>query len=221
MCNNNTVQDPLKPLDQIFDPDSRQAHFVGTLKDRHNAISIIQLSHSVPLAVRQLFETSKNLSLYSWFVYRFHQVSEMVAYSALEMALRDRYRSENPGETKRTTLYFLLQHAKQQSWIRNKDFPSLMMRAKARAEHKKFMDTVKDKAWKDIKEFTLDDPTEAEILESMEDLDLVTAITETTHKLRNELAHGSTNLHPASISTLQIVAEIINQVFHPAHDNQN
>ncbi len=96
MTDRNELQDPLKPLDRIYEPDERQISFTASLEDRHAALEEITLSDAAPLDVRQLFETAKNLSLYSWFVYRFHQVSELISFSALEMALRERYLLENP-----------------------------------------------------------------------------------------------------------------------------
>lgn len=120
------VQDPLKPLDEICEPDMRQKFFRGDGLDRNHAeLSGIVLSKKVPVDVRQLFETGKNLSLYSWFVYRFHQVSELVAYSALEMALRLRYEKES-GKTARVSLKKLLEYAQKENWINNEEFSWLM-----------------------------------------------------------------------------------------------
>lgn len=47
----------------------------------------------------------------------------------------------------------------------------------------------------------------------MSKLDMVSGIVETVLKLRNQLAHGSSTLNPSSIATLQIVAEVINQIY--------
>jgi hypothetical protein len=100
------VPDPLKALSEVYAPDARQAHFVGTLADAHAILTQITLHTGVPVNVRQLFETAKNVSLYSWFVYRFHQVAESVAYSALEMALRERAGfAEWSGSAARTPLH--------------------------------------------------------------------------------------------------------------------
>src|SRR6185436_14808131 len=85
----------------VCEPDSRQSAFLIQLPTIHAQLSAMTLHRGVPLAARQLFETAKNASLYSWFVYRFHQVAELVAYSALELALRARagYKERlDPGE---------------------------------------------------------------------------------------------------------------------------
>jgi len=82
-----TIDDPLKSLVEVMHPDPRRSNIVGTLQDEHDDLASIRLNDGVPLVVAQLFETAKNVSLYSWFVYRFHPVSELVAFSALELAL--------------------------------------------------------------------------------------------------------------------------------------
>jgi hypothetical protein len=84
------IEDPMKALSEIYKPDVRQANLVGDLSDIHAVLSQMVLHEEVPPNVRQLFETAKNVSLYSWFVYRFHQVAELVAFSALELALKER-----------------------------------------------------------------------------------------------------------------------------------
>src|SRR5437016_6608279 len=81
------VDDPLKPLAEIYNPDPRRANIVGTLAAEHADLASIRLNDSVPDIAAQLFETAKNVSLYSWFVYRFHPVAESVAFAALELAL--------------------------------------------------------------------------------------------------------------------------------------
>ena len=90
------VDDPLKPLADVNTADSRQVHFVETLPDAHAELAGMTLTACTPKAVRQLFETAKNVSLYSFFVYPFHQVSESVAFQALEMALRAGYKATRP-----------------------------------------------------------------------------------------------------------------------------
>ena len=129
MNKKQTFQEQLKPLEQIFEPDERQKAFSRTLQDRHESLSQIILNDNVPLNVKELFETAKNLSLYSWFVYRFHQAAELISFSALEMALRERYLGENPPQNNSNkrppSLGKLMQHAKNQGWIINENFPGI------------------------------------------------------------------------------------------------
>src|SRR5581483_11009648 len=120
------VEDPLRSLAEVHSPDPRRQFIVGTLADEHAALSTICLHDGVPEPVAQLFETAKNVSLYSWFVYRFHPVSESVGFGALELALNlrktgllllpDDFRS--PGLSK------LLREAVENGWIRDQEFPS-------------------------------------------------------------------------------------------------
>jgi hypothetical protein len=81
------IEDPLKALAEVGEPDPRQALMGIGLNGIHAALSALVLGARVPLNVRQL--NAKNVALYSWFVYRFHQVAELVGYSALELALKE------------------------------------------------------------------------------------------------------------------------------------
>lgn len=218
MTDRNKLQDPLKPLDQIYEPDERQISFTASLKDRHAALEKIVLNNEVPLDVRQLFETAKNLSLYSWFVYRFHQASELICFSALEMALRGRYLIENPIDEKSKkkrppSLYDLLQHAKKELWITNEGFSDSYLLARHNSEFNKMIAKLKTHDFGQEPSMPIDEPSEEEIAEELSKMDRVKAISETSHKIRNDLAHGSNTLHPNSISTLRINAEVINQIY--------
>ena len=207
------VQDPLKSLDEICEPDTRQAFFRGvSLESNHAELSRIVLSKKVPVDVRQLFETTKNLNLYSWFVYRFHQESERVAYSALEMALRLRYEKETCKKTS-SSLRKLLKHAQKKNWINNEKFSCLNEAARRKAEYTKSLEVILSGALDSGESVPIDPPTEQEIQKARNELDIVSVIVESIPRLRNELAHGSSNLHPSSIDTLQVVAEAIDQIY--------
>ncbi|MGI5308199.1 hypothetical protein [Rheinheimera sp. WS51] len=212
MKNSEDVEDPLKSLNEICSPDPRQKNFSGSLSDRHSILSEINLHVGVPVDVRQLFETAKNLCLYTWFVYRFHQVAELQAYVTLEMALKTKFISQYPDE-KVPTLAKLLKTADDERWINNERFPSLMFRAKRNAWSKKNLELAQEHDFDSCPELVCQEPTEIEVAEALADLDIVRGITSTANKLRNNLAHGSTTLHPNSMSTLKIVSEVINQLF--------
>lgn len=217
MTDKEALQDPLKPLDQICEPDERQASFVATLDDNHQELKNITLNEVVPLDVRQLFETAKNLSLYSWFFYRFHQVAELISFSALEMALRKRYLAENPinpqSNQRPPALFQLMQYAKKEGWITNEGLSGLYELARHNAEHKKMVEKMKIHDFEKEPSMPIDEPTEEEITEALANLDRIQAIAENAHKIRNNLAHGSNMLHPNSISTLRTNAELINQIY--------
>lgn len=211
------VQDQLKRLEEIYYPDERQEYFQNTLEDLHSKLRGIILSDAVPLDVRQLFETAKNISLYSWFVYRFNQVAELVSFSAVEMALRIRYLRENPTvpESKESppTLFRLMQHAKSERWITNGGFSGMYELARDHAECIKMMEKATTHDFDLEPSMLIDDPSEDEIQDALNNLDRVSAVAENINKSRNNLAHGSSTLHPDSISTLRINADIINQVY--------
>lgn len=216
MSNKKEVEDPLKSLDQIYKPDERHEHAVYTLDDTHAELSNIVLNDSVPIDVRQLFETAKNISLYSWFVYRFHQASELIVFSALEMALRARYAIENPDVPDKKYpfgLYNLLQHAKSEEWITNEGFPSLYERAKTFAKDKKRINIMKTHDFEKEPSVTVEEPSIEEIEDALSEIDMVGAITNNANTIRNNLAHGSRTLHPNSVSTLFTTSEVINQIF--------
>jgi hypothetical protein len=218
MTDRDELHDPLKPLHQIYEPDERQISFNASLKDRHAALEEIVLSDEVPIDVRQLFETAKNLSLYSWFVYRFHQVSELISFSALEMALRERYLAENPIDKKLRkkrppSLYDLLQHAKKNGWINNESFSDNYQIARRIAELDKMIEKSKTHDFDKEPYMFIDEPSEEDIAAAFSNMDRVKAISETAHKIRNDLAHGSNTLHPNSLSTLRINADVINQIY--------
>ena len=207
------VEDPLKPLDEIREPDERSHNFVAGLEDNHAELNDIVLNDAVPLEVRQLFETAKNLSLYSWFVYRFHQVAELVSFTALEMALRERYQKENPQNEKRLMLRKLLTHAKSQGWIKEENFSGRMGRARHAAEMKKIHELMQSQDGEGIPVMEIPEPTEAEIQEALKTINMVDSVVKAGPEIRNILGHGSSMLHPNSITTLKINAEVINQLF--------
>jgi hypothetical protein len=54
------------------------------------------LDASVPANISGHFETLKNLCLYGWFVYSFYTAADTLTYSAIEMALRFRFKADDP-----------------------------------------------------------------------------------------------------------------------------
>jgi hypothetical protein len=208
------IQDPLKPLSAVLEPDPRHTQFVLKLPDLHAVLSRIVLAEHVPLNVRQLFETAKNVSLYSWFVYRFHQVAELVAYSALEMALRERAgfvewaaldSPRAPG------LKRLLEQSKKEGWLKSERFPSFRMLATERARHAQVISAISVEVPAETTE--INEPTEDEIRLAMHEIDIVQILIDSAPETRNRLAHGSSTLSPRSVHTLGLVAEAINQLF--------
>jgi hypothetical protein len=211
----NGIEDPLKELSDVYKPDVRQANLVGDLSDNHAVLAQVVLHDRVPPNVRQLFETAKNVSLYSWFVYPFHQVAEQVAFSALEMALRERagYAEFAPTSTWIPGLKDLLKKAKEDQWIRTEDFPSLRNMAVERARSSQFALFVQKQGSTPEAVVPTLEPTDEEIAAAMHEIDVPQILIDTAPQLRNSLAHGSSRLSPTSLWILRLTSEAINQMF--------
>ncbi len=215
------LQDPLKPLAEIFKPDERQAFMVGTLEELHAELTSLVLTENVPLDVRQQFETAKNARLYAYFAFRFHQVAEMVGYQALEMALRSRWNIEEQqlaglGRPTREApmLAGLLKHAAASGWIRNEGFSGARSRAEnaVRAEiQAAAMEYLK--AHPEIEEIELREPTTAEVDEKQMSVDVVGLVIKFLPEFRNTFAHGSPMLVPNGIGKFRDICDAINMVF--------
>lgn len=203
--------DALKNFNELTKPDPRNLAFLRTIEERHAYLSSITLKETVPIEVIQLFETAKNLSLYSWFVYRFHQTSEMVAFSSTELALKIRFKLENPNSKNRITFNELIVHAINNHWVAKDNFSRLYQRAINIAEQTKAIEAAAFLDQTNSNECVLEDLTKEEIYNALEGLDLNFLLS--IPKIRNDLAHGSKTLSPSSASTLQFLSEIINQIY--------
>ncbi len=91
----------LKKLEYIILPDSRNSSFVllnrqtgqqrkYCLEDLYREVESTELHGYVPEEVRSQFNVARNLAIYTWFCYSFHNVSILKAFSTVEMALRIR-----------------------------------------------------------------------------------------------------------------------------------
>lgn len=209
------VETPLKPLDQLCSQDGRQALFTVTLPQIHADLAAIELKRSVPREVRSLFETAKNVSLYSWYVYPFHQVAELTAFTALEYALRIRANVPQ-NEEYPPGLGKLLQQAQREGWFSNEAFTVRREMGLNRARERKSLDALRAFQHPEnagLSSVEVEEPTPEEIAEATASVDVVKVLVEITPKLRNTLAHGSKTLHPGSRWTLKFLAEAINQLF--------
>ncbi|HUR40596.1 MAG TPA: hypothetical protein VM240_05445 [Verrucomicrobiae bacterium] len=206
-----TFTDELKALSAICEPDTRQAYLSTSLAGSHAELAAIQLRPTVPVEIRRLFETAKNVSLYSWFVYPFHQVAEMTSFSALEYALR--IRAKVPKDMKRPPgLSELLQQAKTKGWF-SKDWAIRRSMGVERARERRSKEAMDLMHRTGAAEVEVADPTEEEIAQATASVDVVQILVDRTPRLRNNLAHGSTRLDSSSTWTLRFVGEAINQLF--------
>jgi hypothetical protein len=205
------AEDPLKALSEIGRPDVRRANIVGNLSDEHQDLASIRLNDTVPDIAAQLFETAKNVSLYSWFVYRFHPVAESVAYAALEMSLNLRKTGLRllPPSFRSVGLSKLLREAFDSGALSEAGLPSrpaLVAHAARFTMIARLIAEGRDGA-------EVPDPTEEDVALASSQVSISKDLIELWPQVRNTLAHGSPRLTPNSRQTLRLIAEAINQLF--------
>lgn len=223
-----TDDDKLRNTTNALLPDSRTKYLVTidhtnqsrniTLQDQHNFISPYVLNDQVPEEIRIQFETAKNCYLYAWFVFRFYQVAEQHAFSTLEYALRLRL----PDFVKKIEdksrlgippgLSSLLKHATNEKILRNDLFESRNSWATARAKDRYRHEIHEKMIRENLDEITYDD---SDIKATDEDIsfDWLGAFIEHLPSIRNDLAHGSSNLKHSVLHTFDVVSSMINMMF--------
>jgi hypothetical protein len=216
----------LRPAEDACEPDPRNTMFVridrinGTsrpmeLGDHHELISAYVLHAGVPKEIVLQFETARNVYLYAWFVYRFYPVAEHQCLACLELALRERLKEEiGTGKIKgkRPALRLLLRYAVDNGLLRNEGFSAWQNRGEIRSRARVEMEKMREAAEKNLTEIVWD---ESDIQITAEDLDwdYVKMLPDLLPMLRNDYAHGSTDLHNWALRSFQIVSEIINQLW--------
>lgn len=188
-----------------------------TVEDQYSDVAELGLHKDVPDDIRIQFETTKNLYLYAWFVYRFYPVAKHHAYACLELALRERFEPEMlaAGEKKREFgpgLKRLLTYAVKEGHLKNENFALWRHHTEMRAQQQ-----TEDEIWEEaqrngLNEITFDD-TQYEIKDVDRDHDYLAAILGSLPWLRNNFAHGTTSLDNQALGTIKLVAEIINQIY--------
>ena len=89
----------LKKFEEINLPDRRNKYYVIInresgekrnleLKDFYFEIESIKINDEAPEQIRSQFNIARNLAIYTWFCYPFHQISEMKAFSTVDYALK-------------------------------------------------------------------------------------------------------------------------------------
>ena len=106
-----------------------------------------------------------------------------------------------------------MKYAKDQKWIVNENFPGFYNMAKRLAEERKNIEKIKSHDFENQPSMPHEEANEKEITAAMADIDIVASITNNANKIRNNLAHGSSTLHPSSDATLRTHAEMINQIY--------
>jgi hypothetical protein len=208
------VSYPFKAISQVFERDC--SHPRITLGQHHQALNELVLHEGVPLEVRELYETARNIALYSHYAYRLQQPAEMTAFAALEMALRIYAQSARPELFEKKTpptLGKLARVALEGKWLTDERYPSRRARAERFARHKKFRSDVEYMESQGLKEMPATEPTEEDVQAAMSELAIAESFLETVTQHRNTLAHGSSMIMPSVFGTLGLVSESINQLF--------
>ena len=218
--------DSLKSPREVFAPDPRNRFFVRlnsngiqdfTIATQHADVAQFELGTSVPEQVRVHFETAKNLYLYSWFVYRFYPVAEHQALACLELGLRDRINTALPKRYwnrpgRKPTLKPLLRFAIDSGLITNQGFrrwhDRVQQRTRDRYAHERHLEMIE----RNLDQIELD---YSQAVPNEQDCawDYLPILLEALPDIRNSYAHGSTMLHNQVLSTLELVGEILNQLF--------
>lgn len=218
----------LRPIEFVCEPDPRSTMFgridlnTGAgrpveLADHHGMIAALTLHAGVPEDIVHQFETARNLYLYAWFIYRFYPVAEHHSLACLELALRDRLKSEiDAGKIafngKKPTLKPLLKYAIEQKLVRNEGFEIWRDRGAINSRARVEMEKTREMMEKKLDEISWDE-SEIEVTSEDLDWDYAAVLADTLPQLRNMHAHGSTNLHDLTLMSIRSVCEIINQLY--------
>jgi hypothetical protein len=203
-------------------PDPRTAMLGdGTppsLAIHHRDIEAIQLTASVPEAVAIQFETARNLYLYAWHVFRFLPVAQRQALFALEFGLKVRFPERLPEQYQRSKqqhpmLSGLLRYAIDQGLIRNDGFRRWHEAVEAHARQRRSMDAFQAMIDQRLESIELDEQEPVSINLEDQSWDLVQVLQRSLPALRNELAHGSSMLTHQALETIELVAEILSQLY--------
>lgn len=222
----NDHPDFLRSPENVCKPDSRNESFVCltesgprpiTIEDQHRSVVQLVLHDSVPEGIRIQFETTKNLYLYSWFVYRFYAVAHHHAYTCLELALRERFEAEmlTAGEQKREHgpgLRRLLTYAIENGFLRNENFEVWHRQTWVNAKMRTMYESLEEMGRLCLDQMEHDESM-VQIKEVDSNHDYLAILLETMPYLRNHYAHGSKSLDNQVLGTLQIVSEIVNQIY--------
>jgi hypothetical protein len=219
--------DHLKSLADIFSLDPRSdnqsvldlLHKGAVAIEKHHAdVASVRLAAFVPESVTARFETAKNLYLYAWFVYRFFPVAEFHALTTLEYGLKLRFPDPLPKKywdkpnSWKPPLGALLGYAIDTGAIKNEGFRQWHNQVEFRARERYFNERLVEFEQGNLDHIEID-YREAIPKDEDQNWDYLSILRETLPKTRNSYAHGSTGLHRQVLGALEMVSEILNQLF--------
>ena len=212
----------LRDPDSVMAPDPRTGMSFGqaslSLAAHHADIARIQLSTAVPEPIAIQFETARNLYLYAWHVYRFYMVASTQALSTLEFGLRERLPTRLPkpyqGERqKKPMLAGMLGYAIDQRLLRNEAFRRWQQASENNARERRSLEALHTMIDQGLESMEIDEHDPIEVTPEDQQWDLVAVLRDSLPNLRNQLAHGSPMLTHQVLGILELVAEILGQLF--------
>jgi len=217
--------DLLKSLAEVSTPDPRSHGRVRidatgvrplTLEDHHAAVAGLSLSAAVPEHIQIAYDTARNLYIYAWYVYRFYPLVEHQALACLEMGLRQRLGKLPPKywrfPDREPTLKPLLRYAIDQGLLRNEGFRRWREQVQQRAKDRHSLEMIRRMSEEGLKEMTID-PDAAVPNDGDRAWDYLLVLLDTLPAIRNDYAHGSTTLHSQVLGMLELVGEVLDQIF--------
>lgn len=118
-----------KKFEELLEPDARNTYFkiqnreTGeisdfTLKYIYDEIEFVKLDERYVINedIISQFNVAKNLAVYTWFSYSFHQIVELKAFSVVEMAFKDIYNN------KKSSLNSLIKRAVKEKLLIDEEF---------------------------------------------------------------------------------------------------
>lgn len=207
----------------VMHPDPRTLVFRDSrIESHHAAIAALILSPVVPGPIAIQFETSRNLYLYAWYVYRFYMVAASQAYSTLELALKTRLPRELPKKYQtgsRPMLAGMLRFAIDTGLLRNEGFRRWRDAATNNARERRSFEALQRMIDQGVDCMVMDTSEPMVITEEDQCWDLLAGLSESIPFMRNELAHGHSMLTDQVLGTLEVVTEILNQLYPPQSKN--
>jgi hypothetical protein len=217
--------DGLKPLGAIHCVDPRSDNQAmldvfkpgaSALNEHHSEVEKLRLNKAVPEAVATQFETAKNLYLYSWFVYRFFPVAEHHALTCLEFGLRLRFPGCLPkrigGKQPAPTLRPLLKYAIATGVLKNEGLRGWHAEVENRARVRHARERIDEMTTSGAEQIEMDYDS---VQPNDEDRawDYLQILRNVLPEIRNAYAHGSSSLHKQVLRTLELVSDLLNQLY--------
>jgi len=180
-----------------------------TLDLHHANVAKLALSDSVPKDIRVSWDTTKNLFLYAWYVYRFFDVARLHGATTVEFALRlalERETGQKFKESKSPGLRKLLERALKRELIRPAEFSARQRALAGVAQHNKTQAMIRAAA---------SEPTRSAFADTIPETDecFVQRILESLPVIRNTFAHGTFALLGPASKALELMRNLINRLF--------